>query len=216
MTGPGPAAAHPLRGDPKHVAARPARGGKVTSGPRWTWAKRWNSAAVPPSSTRASPWTTRYSRSPRSSWLVASTESVPVAKGESIDLSRTRSKLLRAATELFYREGPRLASRRSPAAPACRNSLSTATLEARTACSTRSCGSAATRSWPGCRQPPTGPPIPSNGSLQSSTRSTAGTPRRASAAAPSSTPPNRAPRRGPRPAGRSQTPRAPGRRRCGI
>jgi AcrR family transcriptional regulator len=30
---------------------------------------------------------------------------VPVAKGETIDLSRTRGKLLRAATELFYREG---------------------------------------------------------------------------------------------------------------
>jgi AcrR family transcriptional regulator len=30
---------------------------------------------------------------------------VPVAKGETIDLDRTRGKLLRAATELFYREG---------------------------------------------------------------------------------------------------------------
>jgi AcrR family transcriptional regulator len=30
---------------------------------------------------------------------------VPVAKGETIDVARTRSKLLRAATELFYRDG---------------------------------------------------------------------------------------------------------------
>jgi AcrR family transcriptional regulator len=30
---------------------------------------------------------------------------VPVAAGETIDLERTRSKLLRAATELFYRDG---------------------------------------------------------------------------------------------------------------
>ena len=30
---------------------------------------------------------------------------MPVAKGETIDLGRTRGKLLRAATELFYREG---------------------------------------------------------------------------------------------------------------
>jgi AcrR family transcriptional regulator len=30
---------------------------------------------------------------------------VPVAKGETIDLGRTRGKLLRAATELFYRDG---------------------------------------------------------------------------------------------------------------
>lgn len=30
---------------------------------------------------------------------------MPVAKGETIDLDRTRAKLVRAATELFYREG---------------------------------------------------------------------------------------------------------------
>jgi AcrR family transcriptional regulator len=30
---------------------------------------------------------------------------VPVAKGETIDLERTRTKLMRAATELFYRDG---------------------------------------------------------------------------------------------------------------
>lgn len=30
---------------------------------------------------------------------------MPVAKGETIDVGRTRGKLLRAATELFYREG---------------------------------------------------------------------------------------------------------------
>lgn len=30
---------------------------------------------------------------------------MPVAKGETIDIARTRGKLVRAATELFYREG---------------------------------------------------------------------------------------------------------------
>jgi AcrR family transcriptional regulator len=34
---------------------------------------------------------------------------VPVAKGETIDVERTRGKLLRAATELFYRDGTHVA-----------------------------------------------------------------------------------------------------------
>src|SRR6266536_949965 len=45
--------------------------GNTRSGPRYVWARRWSVSGAPPSFTRALPYTTRYSSTPRSFLVVA-------------------------------------------------------------------------------------------------------------------------------------------------
>ena len=113
---------------------------------------------------------------------------MPVAAGETIDLERTRAKLLRAATELFYRDGV-AASVDDIARRAATSKLTYVTSATRTACSKRFCGSAATASLRGSAPRRTGRPIRWTSFWPCSTPCTAGMANTSFVAARLSTPP---------------------------
>ena len=117
---------------------------------------------------------------------------MPVAKGETIDVERTREKLLRAAAEVFYRDGTsagvnELAQRAGVSKVSLyrhfgsKEELIEAVLRRR---------SDHVVAW--LREAADAPSDPSTVSSRSSTPSAGGTPNRGSAAARSSTPPPRA------------------------
>jgi AcrR family transcriptional regulator len=126
---------------------------------------------------------------------------VPVAKGETIDTGRTRGKLLRAATELFYRDGTSVGveeiARRAAVSKltiyrhfGSKEALLKEVLRQR---------SDQVIAW--LQAATDRPDDPVERLVAVSTRLTAGTARPASAAARSSTPPRRSPRPAPWPGG---------------
>ena len=123
-------------------ARHPARDPRRRPRPR-----RGVHAQRPPAATGCSPAPatrrTATTRTPSSRpWM-------PVSKGEPIDLERTRGKVLKAATKLFYRDGTHAGIMSSPNAPGSPNSRCTAISAARKACWKRFCASAATASSAG-------------------------------------------------------------------